>query len=175
MSDIVYIPTPVEEKPESNAMYAVFNEDAHPSRKMYRGAIFDRGQWWNHPAHTHWLKPVPLSELMAEKDKGIDELMTALAVKYGVAVDFSERSYNGDKEAPMDRYGFIEYLEAELSSLKSRVLEIAKESLEKGGIYYDMCHGCMGDETFDSVAHEEKKSTYINNLKKELNIQDEKG
>lgn len=60
MTDYIYIPTPISEKPEKAGEYnVIMNNDAI-------GKLFFNGTtWWKCAtrwAATHWLRPVPRSE-----------------------------------------------------------------------------------------------------------------
>lgn len=64
-----------------------------------------------------WLKPIQssLKEEVLLKDS--DEFLIKIAGKMGLYVDFSDKGYDGDKEAPMDRFGFLDYLLTHAASL----------------------------------------------------------
>jgi hypothetical protein len=52
------------------------------------------------------LEAISTPSPMQEEDKYLEKL----ARKMGIYIDFSDKQYDGDKEAPMDRFTFIQYL-----------------------------------------------------------------
>src|SRR5690349_17807848 len=105
---IVYKVMKPTDIPEKEKEYCVIKSDDHPLVQWWSTAMFGNGKWQigSGEVLVSWLLPVPLSELMAEKDKKIQEL----------------ESQNNDLA--------LTALQAtrELSSLNKRVLEIAAKS-----------------------------------------------
>lgn len=126
MIEIVYVEIPIEQNPEEGGWYCAVDD-----KGIAQGILFNkRTKNWTKYTFTHvskWLKRVPFSTLIGEKDKEI-------AAR--------------EKEAEFLNEKINQYV-AELSSLKSRVLEIAVDIFDNG---------------FDT------REVFLYNLKKELNI-----
>src|SRR5688572_20425673 len=75
-----------------------------------------------------------LSPLLEEKDKRIkelivvDEILLKAAKENNLYVDFSEISYDGEKEAPMDRIGLIDYFLKRVKELEGQIYSIKENN-----------------------------------------------
>ncbi len=175
---IVYLTMPVSAPPVKNDTYFVLAVDptGHPFNQYRTSRKWLDGKWERRPKETilSWLLPKPLSELIAEKIKeGQADLIWEMIQENQDAdegpftkEDIESDLYDWFKKIDLVKIGATQKLEAELSALKSRVLQIAEESWEKAVLH---CRDIYHEEWFSDNDKPADKSTYIANLKKELN------
>lgn len=158
---IVYIPTSVDEKPEKDGEYFVLITDDSKRINWKSHAVFGNNRWQFHSEGIlyKWLKPIPLSELWADKSFNAANVITDQA--------------------------------AEITALKAQLLQVAEEAWADGctellkdlervfttesyirklnNPYAEIILKKLG-EMLPKYPHPDK-STYLSNLKEQLNIE----
>jgi hypothetical protein len=59
---------------------------------------------------ANWYSQLPQQKQLDEILKIVDEFLLSKAKELDLYVDFSDEEYDGDKDAPMDRIGLLDYL-----------------------------------------------------------------
>lgn len=125
MSETIYIPTPISQKPEKEGYYFIIE-----SMQEVAGdhGYYSKGEWWqnrleclregvtsslNISDYEAWLQPAKLSDLLAAKDKEIEILRNKLSKTTKAGIDWC----NEIRELKLE----IEKRDKEIEAIKAKV------------------------------------------------------